>query len=176
MVLGARIKKFFWGIFAIAFLIMFVAWMVSSPRPEHIEDTNGADKYSLQTITERDVAEMKMGSRGSISEKETGLNLGGSSANNKIKYSSKKFTGVYSLRSSTVIKGSDIYVSLLNLKVKEGNFAFYIVFDGKVVGKIDPTTELFTFSLDNVEKTATLEYIIAGESANFSFIATEDFN
>ena len=153
MIISAlKIKKIFWVIFAVVFLIVFVVWMMSSPRPEHLEDTNGADNYSLQTITERDVAQMKMGSRGAVSESEAAFNLGGNTANNKIKYSSKKFTGVQSLYTSTIFKGSDIYVSLLDLKVKEGNFAFYIVYDGEVVGKIDPTTELFTFNLDNSSK------------------------
>lgn len=70
MFLGSKIKKFFWGAFAIVFVLAFAVWMVISPRPDHIEDTNGADNYSLQTITDRDVAENKMGSRGVVSESE----------------------------------------------------------------------------------------------------------
>ena len=85
---------------------------------------------------------------------------------------SKKFTGVYRLYTATLFKGSDIYVDLAGFEIKEGNFAFYVVFDGEVIGKIEPddfaTAE---FTLENVEKTASLEYFIAGESASFEFIA-----
>ena len=154
-------------------VVVVIAGFLFFPRMEHIADTNGADNYSLQTITEQDVVEQKLGTKGSVSKSE--VKIGNISSG--VKYSSKKFTGVYRLYTATLFKGSDIYVDLAGFEIKEGNFAFYVVFDGEVVGKIEPddfaTTE---FTLKNVEKTASLEYFIAGESASFEFIAPTAFD
>jgi len=170
--INPKTKNILIGVLVVIFLVVFAVWMLKSPRPEHIEDTNGADNYSLQTITEQDVVEQQMGSRGSINKNES--HLGNISSG--IKYSSKKFTGVNRLHTSTIFKGSDIYVSLSSFEVKEGNFAFYIVFDGEVVGKLEPNDDaVVEFTLENVEKTGGLEYIIAGESANFSFVTFDEF-
>ncbi len=144
--------------------------------PDHIEDTNGADNYALQTITEQDVVELKMGTRGSISESELQMNVAGLSFSNGRKYSSSKFTGVYQIYAATIFKGSDIYVQLSQFEIREGNFAFYIVFDGEIVGQLTPSeVGVSEFTLENVEKTGSLEYIIAGESASFEFIALSDW-
>ena len=167
-----KLKNILWGVFSVVLVVVCAIWFISDPPPEHIEDTNGADNYSLQTITEQDVVEQKMGSRGTISKNET--HFGNISSG--IKYSAKKFTGVNRLHTSIIFKGSDIYVSLSSFEVKEGNFAFYIVFDGEVVGKLEPSDDIVAeFILENVEKTGDLEYIIAGESANFSFVTFDEF-
>ena len=158
--MNPKIKNILISVLIVILLAVFAVWMLASPKIDHIEDTNGADNYSLQTITEQ-------GTKGSVSKRETRLG----NISNGIKYSSKKFTGVYRLYTATILEGSDIYVSLAGYEIKEGNFAFYVVFDGEIIGKIEPddyaTTE---FLLENVEKTASLEYFIAGESASFEFI------
>ena len=168
MNINTKIKNILWIVFAVVLVGVGVIWMFAGPQLEHIEDTNGSGDYSLQTITEQDVVEQRLGTKGSVSKSE--LKIGNISSG--VKYSSKKFTGVYRLYTATLFKGSDIYVDLAGFEIKEGNFAFYVVFDGEVVGKIEPddfaTTE---FTLKNVEKTASLEYFIAGESASFEFIA-----
>lgn len=172
MKLNPKTKNILFGVLVVIFLVVFAVWFLTDPHPDHIEDTNGADNYSLQTITEQDVVEQKMGSKGSINKNET--HLGNISSGTK--YSSDKFTGVNRLHTSIIFKGSDIYVSLSSLEVTEGNFAFYIVFDGEVVGKIEPDGEVVSeFTLENVEKTGDLEYIIAGESASFSFVTFDEF-
>ena len=168
MNINVKIKNILWVVFAVVLVVVAAIWMFADPKLEHIADTNGADNYSLQTITEQDVVEQKMGTKGSVSKSEVRLG----NISNGIKYSSQKFTGVYRLYTTTIIEGSDIYVDLAGFEIKAGNFAFYVVFDGEVVGKIEPddfaTAE---FTLKNVEKTASLEYFIAGESASFEFIA-----
>lgn len=165
-----KTKNILWGIFAVVLVAVFAVWMLLNPRPEHIEDANGSDNYALQTITEQDVAEHTMGSRGTVKESETHYDFGTLNISDGKKYSSKKFTGVYCVYSSTLLKGSDIYVNLAEFEIKEGNFAFYIVFDGEVVGQVQPSESAISeFTLNNVEKTGSLEYIIAGESANFKF-------
>jgi len=50
------------------------------------------------------------------------------------------------------------------------------VFDGEVVGKLEPSDDIVAeFTLENVDKTGDLEYIIAGESASFSFVTFDEF-
>lgn len=170
--LNPKIKNILGIVFAVVLVIVAAVWMFLNPGPDHIEDTNGADNYSLQTITEQDVVEQKMGTKGTVSEKESHYDFAGWTVSSGTKYSSKKFTGVYLLYNTTLIKGSDIYVSLAEFEIKEGNFTFYIVFDGEIVGQVEPgEAALAEFRLDNVEKTGSLEYVIAGESANFTFIA-----
>ncbi len=174
--INSKTKNILIGIATVIFLAVFAAMTFGNPRPDHIEDTNGADNYALQTITEQDVVELKMGSRGTVSESETQMNIAGLSISDGRKYSSSKFTGIYQLYATTLFKGSDIYVNLSQFEIKEGNFAFYIVFDGEIVGQIVPSeTGVSEFTLDNVEKTGSLEYIIAGESASFEFIALSDW-
>lgn len=176
MKINPKTKNILWIVFAVAIVAVCVIMFVLNPGPEHIEDTNGADNYSLQTITEGDVVKQEMGARGTVRETESHLEIAGWSVSDGIRYSSDKFTGVSMLCSTTLFKGSDIYVTLAEYEIKEGNFAFYIVFDGEVVGKIMPGDGAYSeFLLENVEKTGTLEYVIAGESASFEFVAPTDF-
>lgn len=171
-----KTKNILIGIAVVAFLAVFAVWMLASPKPDHIEDTNGADNYSLQTITEQDVVKQEMGARGTVRERETHLDIAGWSVSDGIRYSSDKFTGVSMLYNTTLFKGSDIHVTLAEFEITEGNFAFYIVFDGEIVGQLTPSeVGVSEFTLENVEKTGSLEYIIAGESASFEFIALSDW-
>ncbi|MBE7000469.1 MAG: hypothetical protein E7428_09825 [Ruminococcaceae bacterium] len=170
--LNPKIKNILWGIFAVVLLAVFAIWMINDPPPEHIADTNGAEDFSLQTITEEDVVTMSMGSRGAISESEIKFNFENLSISNGKKYAANKFTGLHRLYNATILKGSDIYVSLAEFEIHKGNFAFYVVFDGEIVGRVEPGDDVTSeFLLQNVEKTGSLEYIIAGESASFEFIA-----
>ena len=167
-----KIKNILWGIFAAIFATVVTVWLAASPRPDHIVDTNGADNYSLQQITEQDVIELKLGSRGAVSKSELRLDHGSVAVSDGVRYSSDKFTGVYRLYTATLFGGSDIHVILSDFNISEGNFVFYVIFDGEAVGKLEPSdTGLSEFILENVQKTATLEYIIAGESAAFEFVS-----
>ena len=61
---------------------------------------------------------------------------------------------------------------LSDFQISSGYFAVYVALDGKIVGEVKPDeygcAELV---IENIEESGTLEYIIAGESANFRFIA-----
>ena len=175
--MSEKLKKILGIAVVIAVVGAVSAWMILNPGPEHIEDTNGADDYSLQTITEEDVVKCEMGTRGGLTETRSNLSAGGIEISDGIEYSCNKFTGVYRLYTCTVLKGSSIYVDLVDFQIRSGNFAFYVVLDGKIVGEVKPAKDggYTEFTLDNVEKTGTLEYIIAGESANFSFISTTEW-
>ena len=176
MNISEKTKKTLGSILIILVLIGAGIWMVLNPGPEHIEDTNGPDNYALQQITEADVVAMKMGCRGGVSTSETHWNFENFSVSSGIKYSCKKFTGVYRLYTATIFKGSDIFISLGDYQVNSGNFAFYVVFDGEIIGQVDYNEfGIAEFRLENIEKTGTVEYILAGESANFRFVAPTDW-
>ena len=174
--MSEQIKKLFWIAFAVVFVSVFAVWMILNPSPEHIEDTNGPDNYSLEVITEENIAKQDMGTRGSLVTTETHWDVAGFDVSDGVEYSCSKFTGVYRLYSCTVFRGSDIWVHLVNFKVRGGNFAFYVLLDGEIVGEVKPdefgTAELI---INNIEKTASLEYVIAGESADFEFTAPMDW-
>ena len=174
--LDPKVKKKLTAAAAVMFVVVMAAWMFLNPGPEHIADTNGADNYKLQSITERDIVKHTMGSRGGLSTGKTSFEIAGITVSNGTKYSCKKFTGVELLYTCTIFKGSDIRVDLANYTIKSGNFAFYIVYDGEVVGKILPDEfGCGTFLMENIKKTASLEYVIAGESANFTFSTMEEW-
>lgn len=174
--INEKTKKILFGILAAVLIGAFVIMTVLNPGPDHIEDTNGADNYALEKITEQDVIDQKMGIKGGVGESETHYDFAGLNISEGIRYSSKKFTGVYRIYSATIFKGSDIYVSLAEFNIKEGNFAFYIVFDGEVVGQVKPSESGFSeFKMENIDKTGSLEYVIAGESASFEFISPTEF-
>ena len=165
-----KLKKILAAVFAVVMVVGFLVWNYLNPGPEHIEDTNGADNYSLQQITQEDVIACKMGSRGGLTTTESSWDFGFLQVSNGTEYSCKKFTGVYRLYSATYFKGSDIYIYLADFYVESGNFAFYVVLDGEIIGQIIPDSMgMVDFTIHNIEKTGTVEFIIAGESANFTF-------
>ena len=174
--MSGKMKKILGIVCVIALVGVIGVWMLMNPGPEHIEDTNGADNYSLQQITEQDVVSLKMGTRGGLSTSETHWEIAGFDVSSGVKYSCRKMTGVYQLHTCTIFKGSDIHVYLTDFQINGGNFAFYVVLDGKIVGEVKPdefgTGELI---IENIDKTGTLEYIIAGESADFTFTAPLDW-
>lgn len=172
----AKTRNILWGILAVVLVAVAVAWMVINPGPEHIEDTNGAEDFSLQTITEEDIVANQMGTRGGLTQSELSYKFAGLNLSDGIEYSCKKFTGVYQLYTCHIFKGSDISVSLAEFEIKSGNFAFYIVLDGKIVGEVKPEEDGFSeFTMENIEQSGTLEYYIAGESANFRFISPTEW-
>ena len=161
---------------AIAFVVVVVVWLIKNPGPEHIEDTNGLDNYALQQITAEDVVANKMGCRGGLSTSKSHWGIAGINVSSGTKYSCKKFTGVSQLYMATVFAGSDVHVYLSDFRVNSGNFAFYVVLDGEIVGEVKPDDAgVAELIVENIDKTATLEYIIAGESANFEFTAPTEW-
>ena len=176
MHLSEKHKKILAIIVAAAVIAAYLVLSILRPAPEHIEDTNGPDNYALQQITEADVVAQKMGTRGGLNTSESHWNYGSLTVSSGVKHSCRKFTGVYMLYSCTIFKGSDIHVTLADFQVYSGNFAFYIVFDGQIVGQVLPDDSGFSeFILENIEKSGTLEYVIAGESADFQFIAPSEW-
>lgn len=138
--------------------VIIAGIMLFNTDLEHIEDTNGADNFELQTITDEDIAKIEMGS----------LNVGVSTNNitNMTEISSSKFTGVYEVLYTNLIGKSDFLLNIYDFQINSGNFKMVVVHDGEIVHTITPENAE-EFLLEDISGTVSL--VIAGESADFSF-------
>ena len=153
----AGIKKILGAIVFVVAIIAAVIMLLNNPV-EHIEDTNGADNYELQTITDDDIINKEMGCKG---YSVTTHNL-----TNMTEFSSKKFTGVYEVVYSNLLGESDFVLDIYDFKVEGGNFKMVVVHDGKIVDELT-AENAGNYVLEDVSGTVSL--VIAGESADFSF-------
>lgn len=142
-------------------VVAIAGFMLLNSDLEHIEDTNGAENFALQTITDADIAKIEMGA----------LNVGTSTnaITNMTEISSKKFTGVYEVLYTNLLGKSDFVLNLYDLQLNGGNFKMAVVHDGKIVETITEEN-CGEFILEDINGTVSL--VIAGESADFSFEMT----
>lgn len=151
-------NKLFGIIIAIA-VVAVAIFMFMGNGMEHIEDTNGAENFALQTITDENIINKDIGAIG-------GPNMSTDNISNTTTYSSKKFTGVAEIYGVDITTTSmDITVN--HASVTEGNFKLVLLVDDEIVHE---------FKLNELSQTYTLEkpsgyvsLVIAGESANFEF-------
>ncbi len=151
------IKKILLGAGVIVFVAVFAIWMFLSDI-EHIEDTNGADNYNLQQITDDNIINMDVGA----------LNVGRkkSAVSETVTYSSDKFTGVTEIFTENMVSNRfDITVN--HVSVKSGNFKMVLVYNDEIVHEFKLNELTQDFTLKNVKGTISLR--IAGESADFMF-------
>ncbi len=150
-------------LFVVVILVVVVIGAVTlfNSDLEHIEDTNGADNFELQQITDENIINQDMGALNvTTSTKEIA---------NMTEISSKKFTGVYEVLYTNLLGKSDFVLKLYDFKVNSGNFKMVVVHDGEIVETI--TEENYEeFILEDIKGTVSL--VIAGESADFSFEMT----
>lgn len=126
------------------------------------EDTNGADNYALQTITDENIIHLETGASGlSYSETDMGGVLSSS------EYSSKNFNGVEQIFLTNYIFPSDVQVYIGTMNVKEGNFKLVAVLNDEIIQEfpLDTFNEIFTF--EDMEGAFSIH--VAGESAAFEF-------
>lgn len=122
-----------------------------------IEDTNGADNFSLNTITDQNILKCDLPSTG-YTVTTSGL------LSKKVEISAKSFSGVKEVLWTNMIAG-DFVLDLLEFNLTGGNFRMVLVNEGKIVAEIAPGTT--HIELKNAKGTVAL--CIAGESAAFSF-------
>ena len=135
---------------------------VSGCGGEGYEDTNGADDFTLETITDENIINLDVGASGlSYSEENIGDVL--SSA----EYSSKNFNGVEQIFLENYILPSDVQVYIGTMNVTEGNFKLVAVLDGEIIQEfpLDAFNETFTF--EDIEGEFSIH--VAGENAAFDF-------
>lgn len=125
------------------------------------EDTNGADNFELQTITDENIIHLETGASG-LAYKESNLGLLHSS-----EYYSKNFNGVEQIYLTNFVGASDIYVYIGHMNVESGNFRLVVINDDKIIHEFDLDTfgEEFLFE----DLTGTFSIHVAGESAKFDF-------
>ena len=151
------------GIAVVIVLIVAVVWFMNNGI-EHIEDTNGADNFELQQITDENIIKDDLGAVGGPKISRPVL-LG-----DTVEFSAKKFTGVYEILYDNYIMPSDFELNLTGYEISGGNFKMVVVHDDKIVATLEP--DLFVnYRLEDVKGTVSL--MIAGESASFSFSMSE---
>lgn len=143
-------------IFVVIAIVMFANDDEFIDDFKHIEDTNGADVYTLQTITDEDIINMNIGNKGVWESKDNLTNI--------TTYSSDKFSGVYEVYNTNFV-GTNLKVTVRNLKVNEGNFKLVLVVNDEIVHEFNLNESTQTYMLEEVSGNISLR--IAGESADF---------
>ena len=159
--------------FSLVFIILFAAvgFWVFKNMPDHIEDTNGPEDFSLVTITDENIINLDMGARNSMTVREKGVKLGGIKINKGFEIYSKKFTGVTEVMYQNYIFASGVVFELEYLKVESGNFKMVLVYEDEIIQVIEPSDEPIRIELGELRGTLSLR--IAGESAAYSFRMSE---
>ena len=124
-----------------------------------IEDTNGPDDYSLETITDENIINMDLGASGSAASSDD--------ASQVVKYSSKNFSGVEEICFVNRTMASEVVIDLSTIMVKEGNFRLVVVYNDEIVHDFDLEEMSQQFKLEDVEGNVSVR--IAGESASYEF-------
>ena len=153
----AGLKKILLAIGVVAFMGVF-AFSLFTSVPEHIEDTNGADNYKLQQITDANIIKMDIGSRNLTEETQLLSDL--------LLYKSKKFTGVSEIYMNNIY-GNRFDITLYNLQVESGNFKVVLVHNNEIVHEFKLNELSQSYTLENPNGNVSLR--IAGESAAFKF-------
>ncbi len=152
-----KLKKIFVLIGTAALIVVAAVWFLADGT-KHIEDTNGPDNYNLQTITDSNIIKKDVGALG-VSESWDAIG-------NTTTYSSKKFTGVYTIY-ETNIKGNRMDFSVNHARVDSGNFRLVLVHNDKIVHDFKLNELMQSYTLENPSGYVAL--VIAGESADFYF-------
>jgi hypothetical protein len=145
------------------FILLLILLLTLTGCVEHIEDTNGADNFSLETITDQDI----LNGFPTISVRQSKVRK-----NNEYKYSVKKITGV-----EEVFKGSfknENVAITINTSVEEGNARIVLVYKNQIIKQFMLNADNQVFSMINVD--GEIKIIVAGESAkiNIDFIVESE--
>ena len=141
-----------------AILVVGIAVWFIMDKPEHIEDTNGADNNSLQTITDENICRLDVSALNVVEDD----NIVGEA----VTYKSKKFSGVYEVFTENIVTNR-YEITVNHAKVNAGNFKMVLCVDDKIVHTFKLNELSQTFVLENVKGSVSLR--IAGESADFMF-------
>ena len=151
-----KLKKILTGVAVVAIAGYFVFTMFGKSI-DHIEDTNGADNYYLQQITDENIINLDIGAK-NISETKSVLS-------SLPEYSSKKFTGVSELYRTNMI-GNRFDITIYNLWVESGNLRVVLLHNDEIVHEFTLNELSQTYTLKNPKGTVSLR--VAGESADFT--------
>ena len=155
--MSEKTKKILLIIGAVALIAVCGFWFLSDGL-EHIDDTNGADNFALQTITDDNIINLDTGA----------LNLKESTdaISNTTTYSSDKFTGVAEIYGINYV-GNRFDITINHARVDSGNFKIVLLEDDRIVHEFKLNELSQSFTLENPSGYISLR--IAGESADFLF-------
>lgn len=125
---------------------------------EHIEDTNGADNFELQQISDENICRMDVGALNVVESNDV--------IGDTVTYKSDKFTGVYEVFYENIVTNR-YEITVNHARVDAGNFKMALCVDDEIVHTFALNELTQTFVLENVRGTVSLR--IAGESAKFQF-------
>ena len=158
-----------WAVLPI--ILVLIVGFFFLPGMEHIADTNGADDFSLATLTEADILAKSLTCTGGPNRSMGQLNLpGGWSISDGVELSAKQFSGVTDILWADYILPSDFSLSLDHFSVTEGNFRMMVINEGKIIADIQPGDNVDVLIEDLTGYTTVR---IAGESAAFTIAMTE---
>ena len=153
--MNEKTKKLLMIIGAAVLIAVCAIWFLSSDL-EHIEDTNGAENFALQTITDKNIIERDIGAMG--------LKTSTDAISNTTTYSSEKFTGVEEIY-GTNIWGNRLEITINHARVDSGNFKIVLLEGDKIVHEFALNELTQSYVLENPNGYISLR--IAGESADF---------
>lgn len=161
--MNEKAKKILTGLGALVLVVVAAAWIMLDGT-DHIEDTNGPENFSLQTITDQNIIDSSTGSIGGPTISRSIL------TGDTVEFSAEKFTGVYEVLYDNFFLPSDFEVNLTAYEIYGGNFKLVVVHNDSIVAVLEP--DLFVdYRLEDVTGYVSLR--IAGESASFRFSMTE---
>lgn len=145
------------GIIAVAIVVACIVIMCIGTPAQQIEDTNGADNFTLQTITNENIINCDISS--------TGLNTSKNKLTKTYTYYSDEFSGIEILDTHTY-SGIGDTITVEKLEVNDGNLKVAVVENNKIVHE---------FNLNEADQSYTVNssaglynLVVAGESADFS--------
>lgn len=150
-----KTKKIIAAVGAVVLIAVCALWFFNSDL-EHIEDTNGAENYALQTITDENIIKRDVGAMG--------LKISTDAITNTKTYSSEKFTGVEEIY-GTNIWGNRLEITINHTRVDSGNFKIVLLEGEKIVHEFALNELSQSYVLENPNGYISLR--IAGESADF---------
>mgnify|MGYP003478078095 FL=1 len=141
------------------FILLIILLLTLTSCGNHIEDKNGPDDFTLETITEEDI----LNGYSVVSVKQSLVRK-----NNEYKYSVKKLSGVEEIFKGS-FKDEDVAITL-DTSVESGNAQIVLVYKGMILKRFLLNSENQVFSMTGLN--GEIKILVAGESAkvNVNFI------
>lgn len=142
----------------VAAAVILVVMLFLGNGVEHIEDTNGAEDFSITTITDEQILAINcesvgMGKKSSIFSGDT------------VTYYSNKFTGVYELYYTEVLASTGMSITVNHAEVTAGNARIVVIMEGEIIHDFALNELTQTYLIENPKGRVSLR--IVGESAAF---------
>jgi hypothetical protein len=141
------------SIFSVCLIVLVIFWFYD-PEFKHIEDTNGAEDYSVVTITDKNIIDLDFGTIYESDENEINDN----------KMAFHLFSGVMQIYEKDYT-GQNLQVELANFKIEKGNLKVVLLVDEKIIHEFNVNESNQTFKLNNASGCVSIR--LAGESASF---------